>query len=83
MPIRATVSITCDGVGCREGQDCDGFKTISEATAWARAEGWTVGKRVLCPKHQTPEAMQAIRDEEAEIAKISHRMDQAERYRLD
>lgn len=74
MPIEANVTISCDGVGCRDGEDCDGFRTIGEAKRWARAEGWTVGKRVLCPKCQTPEALQAIREEDAEIARISQRM---------
>jgi hypothetical protein len=28
------------------------FDTITEATFWLRDEGWTIGKKVLCPEHR-------------------------------
>lgn len=31
MTIFSNVTIHCDGVGCREGEHCDGFSTITEA----------------------------------------------------
>ena len=69
MPIHVHVTIKCDGVGCYEGEDCDDLQTIGDAERWARANGWTVGKRTLCPKCQTTQSLRLIREQEAEIAR--------------
>ncbi len=50
------IRVTCDhyggglGTRCNETRD-ELFTTIDEATFWLRDEGWTVGKKVLCPEH--------------------------------
>ena len=50
------IRVMCDhydggaGTRCPEGRD-DQFTTIGEATYWLRDEGWSIGKKVLCPEH--------------------------------
>ncbi len=56
MAIERSVEILvmCDHYGeygrCQTTRDSQ-FVTITDAKYWLRDEGWTIGKKVLCPEH--------------------------------
>lgn len=75
MGINTYTTIACDGPRCREDGG-DDMGTKSNAERWARANGWTIGKYVLCPKCQTPEVRKELKVEQAEMDRIEEQMRQ-------